>query len=733
MRPPTGLSTRSTSEWNGAEKNRRRADIQGLRALAVALVVADHVAGRPSGGFLGVDVFFVISGFLITGILVREHERSGRISLVDFYRRRIKRILPAALTVLVVVVGLTRFLLTPARRSGIRDDAIWSAFSLGNWRMVSLGTDYQHATDAVSPLQHYWSLGVEEQFYLVWPLLLLGVAAAAWAGGTARRRAALSIAVLSAVSIGYGAWETAAHPTVAYFSTFSRGWELGAGALLALAANRLRGLGPVTRNTLSAVGLGAIALATLIVDPGSPNPVPGALLPVAGTAAVIASGIGGAPRASALLTNRVASWLGERSYSLYLWHFPLVVFVGVLLPAHDIGFVAATAMLSLLAAAFSYRFIEEPFRRRSWRRWRSTGLQEGSVRRPVATAIALLTAAAAVVVLIFASRTPPTFQPVAVTGLFPAAASSTALAGRQQAVTTALAATRWPRLDPAPARLGPAARAPEWIVDGCLGDDDFAPEPPVPNATRCTYGLPTARHTAVLLGDSVAISWMPGLRSALGADWRIEVWTDRECPAVAVNNTAIDGSAVPNCGPMRRAAEERIRRISPDLTILSSSPASLSDLVSGAKGAAAEAEWRAATARTLGRLAPLTGRLVLLDPPPDMRTAADCAALVSGPRYCVAPVDSAYLRVHHAQAAALAALGRSNLSYPSTLPWFCASDGRCPSFVGTSPTVTDGRHLTDSAARDLAPLLRSALGLPGPPPGTDMPGPGSGRVVEAAR
>ncbi|WP_312180330.1 acyltransferase, partial [Arthrobacter sp.] len=217
-----------------------RYDIEGLRALAVAAVLSHHLMSWPSGGYAGVDIFFVISGFLITTVLIREITSPEKLSLGDFYRRRIRRLVPAAVTVLATTSAGAFLVFGPGRAASILEDAVWSFFFLGNWRFAAEGTDYLNAGTVVSPLQHYWSLGIEEQFYLVWPwLLLLGIGAATALRCTDRGLRVLLLLVIGAfcvVSFGFAAWETVHRPTTAYFSTFSRAWELGAGALLAVAA-----------------------------------------------------------------------------------------------------------------------------------------------------------------------------------------------------------------------------------------------------------------------------------------------------------------------------------------------------------------------------------------------------------------------------------------------------------------------------------------------------------------
>ena len=262
----------------GRPKAGPRRDIQGLRAFAVVAVVLDHLVDWPRGGFVGVDVFFVLSGFLITGLLLREHERTGRISFGDFYRRRVKRIVPAATIVIVATVVASWFVFTSARFGSTLGDAVYALLFAGNWRFALQSTDYFSA-QTTSPLQQYWSLGVEEQFYLVWPLLLLAVfAVMARRGGTARQARKVVGAVLGVVVLASFAWalyETAAVPDRAYFSTFSRTWELGVGALLAVAAPLLARLPGHVRPVLSWTGPRQWRPACSWSPPSAPSPLRG--------------------------------------------------------------------------------------------------------------------------------------------------------------------------------------------------------------------------------------------------------------------------------------------------------------------------------------------------------------------------------------------------------------------------------------------------------------------------
>lgn len=237
----------------------KRPDIQGLRAVAVIAVIFDHLLHWPSGGFVGVDVFFVISGFLITGLLLREHDRTGRISFASFYKRRIRRIMPAAITVLVVTVAATFLVFNAGRAQQSAIDALWSLLFSANWRFAAAGTDYFQASGPVSPFQHFWSLAVEEQFYFVWPALM---ALIFWAASQSsisstkvRQTVGLTMLGIVAASFAWAMSESISNPTIAYFSTFSRAWELGVGALLAVIAPLLTRLPSALRPVLGWAGL----------------------------------------------------------------------------------------------------------------------------------------------------------------------------------------------------------------------------------------------------------------------------------------------------------------------------------------------------------------------------------------------------------------------------------------------------------------------------------------------
>lgn len=345
-----------------------RSDIDGLRAVAILVVVAFHV-GVPgfSGGFVGVDVFFVISGFLITGLLVREQDSSGRIDILDFYARRVRRIVPAMGLVLVAVMALGLAVLLPIGEQQAFATSVQAVAGFAsNLYFKTVLSDYFRARANGLPLLHTWTLAVEEQFYLIWPLALTMTA---WLAGTARlgRRRLLAwlIAAGSLASLVACATMTWRWPQWTFFLTPFRAWEFGAGALIAFLPRGV-GISPRRGVLLTLGGLAAIGAATALISGRTLFPGIAALLPVAGAAAVIA---GGAAAPSAGVTRLLGSMpmvaIGKVSYSWYLWHWPLLALWSVAtLKERSLAAGLLLALLALLLAGLTWRFVEEPVRRR---------------------------------------------------------------------------------------------------------------------------------------------------------------------------------------------------------------------------------------------------------------------------------------------------------------------------------------------------------------------------------
>lgn len=329
-------------------------------------VIGAHAAGWPRGGFAGVDVFFVISGFVITGMLLREQRETGRIRLARFYGRRARRLLPAALVTVGAVIGAAFALFGRARAEQVLWDGVSALLLVSNWRFTQQGTDYFHAGDAVSPLQNFWSLSVEEQFYLVWPGLLivslLFVPAVARRGRAVAAVVAAWAVVVIAASFGWALLQGASAPTAAYFSTATRAWEFALGGLLAAGVPLLGRIPAAAAALLAWIGVAGVVASLLLIDPASVGfPAPWAAAPTAATALALAGGVAASPRALFPWTNPLAVVVGNASYSLYLWHFPVVVFAAALLPASPWSLPLTLAIVAVVGFA-SYAIVEQPLR-----------------------------------------------------------------------------------------------------------------------------------------------------------------------------------------------------------------------------------------------------------------------------------------------------------------------------------------------------------------------------------
>jgi len=344
-----------------------RPEIQALRAVAIGCVVAYHFwpAMLPAG-FVGVDVFFVVSGFLITGLLLRDVERFDRVRLRDFYVRRIRRILPAALVVLSACAVATLLFVPRTEWRPFLQQILSSALYVQNWHEVRDSQIPRRADLESTPVQHFWSLSVEEQFYLLWPLLII---AALWLAARLGRRRLLVVAgvlgVATVASFVHSVILTGQDHNVAYFSTLSRAWEFGVGGLLALAPALVGQQLRRTRALATWVGLAAIAVAALTFTDHELFPGAIALLPVLGTAAVIWAGM---PRAALSLAPvaalRPVQWFGGISYSLYLWHWPIIMFTPFITgQPSQAPVMVLLLLLSIGVADASKRWIEDPFRR----------------------------------------------------------------------------------------------------------------------------------------------------------------------------------------------------------------------------------------------------------------------------------------------------------------------------------------------------------------------------------
>ena len=333
--------------------------------VAVLAVLAHHLTGWPRGGFVGIDIFFVIVGFFVTENLLRTAADAGSLSLGNFYADRLRRIVPIATVVLVVTVAASMAVLPPDAGYAAGIDALFAFFFIANWHFAAGGADPVTATDTASPLLHFWPLAVEEQFLVVWPLLILALTVLAvrlaWSHTRWLAYTAATLSVVVVASLGWAVYESATSPSWSHLGTASRVWEFGAGALLATAVGPLARMPDPLRPILSWLGLSLIGAAMVLIDGSSGFPAPWAVVPVAGAALVIAAGVGREPDLQGFLRNRASTYLGDISYSLYLVHWPVIVLLAAVMHTNVYYYVSALTLTFGLAVAL-HHFVENPLR-----------------------------------------------------------------------------------------------------------------------------------------------------------------------------------------------------------------------------------------------------------------------------------------------------------------------------------------------------------------------------------
>lgn len=685
---------------------RQRGDIQGLRAIAVLTVVAAHAGLGLQGGYVGVDVFFVISGFLISQQLFREAATEGRVSLVGFYARRARRILPAATAVLLVTLAASVFLLNRLQALEVSKDALWATFFAANFRFAAQEMDYFAQGQATSPLQHYWSLAVEEQFYVVWPLLLL--LAIAWGvrrhGGVSVRPVATLLLLLTCASLAWSLWVTPRDSGAAYFSTAARAWELGVGALIALCGPRLmRRADAGLRGMICLTGLGAIAIAcleftSLTLVPGYP-----ALLPVAGSAMILLAGVrferDGEPTerpglAVRLLSVRPLQRIGDWSYSLYLWHWPVLIVPALYLGRslsvwESLGLSAAAVVL----AATTYHLVEQPFRHGFRGRWSAVALY------PVTAGLVL---GASLVGSDHVKRElTAEFDNPAVTLVDFGVEKESAIRLPQDRAKAMVQAS----VLAARSGMGlPGSLAPDLLSL----DDDIVPlddcDYLVDDWKLCPRGAETGSRTMVVLGDSHARMWIPALeRIAREQGWQAYYLVRQRCNPAQLENLSADlGEEAAECRDFNEWARSQVAELRPDLVVV----ANLSRLGSGFPEDT-NAELRERYQRLFEDLAAMSRQQVFLASVPESeKHLGECLAgrdvdLGS----CSFEPEPRGWEIRE-QMIAGAQAGGGLVVDPT--PWLCW-DETCPAVVGSTITYRDTNHLTASYVEEIAPSLARDL------------------------
>lgn len=652
-----------------------RPDIQGLRAIAIALVVLAH-AHVPgfAGGFIGVDVFFVLSGYLITGLLVRERTDTGQIRYLRFLARRLKRLLPALLTMLILVLVAASFMLSAYEMRMQTGSFVFSATWTSNLFFALVERDYFSALQSEDLFLHTWSLGIEEQFYLVWPwlvsltFLLIGNRADANRG----RAALLGIlGVLFAASLVLCIYWSKAHPLLSFYMMPSRVWQfaLGAAVFVSLhgfekqrpASTRVR-TSPVLELTAGIVGLVLILGSAVLLTPNVAYPSYLALFPSIGAAMVIAAGVPSKRGVNRILAQRHFTWLGDHSYSLYLWHWP------VLMLGHSLGLttnplqVAFLVGVSVVLAVLSYRLVELPF-------WKGKFRKAPPVR---AVLVSVLAMAAVIGVADGLKR-----------NVYGLPAQTMAADGYN------------PRLDFSAEIYGDGVGCDTWYFDA--------------NLIPCGIGARDGESLAILFGDSIGAQWsslISGIFS--GPDWQVIVLTKSSCAIVdETQYYKRVGGDYEICTEWRNSAIDYIRDVKPDVVFFGS----------GAYYGFSDAQWVDGTARVLSRLASAADKVVVVAGTPKLSfDGPSCLEepyrfslrLSDGTRECEEALHASnstdvakYLRLAAADYDRVTVLDLGDNVCP---------DGRCSaSTVDGMAVFRDSQHLTVRFVKSLIPAARERL------------------------
>jgi peptidoglycan/LPS O-acetylase OafA/YrhL len=710
--PPQAGGTPTRRVERRIKRTGFRPDIEGLRAVAVIAVVLYH-AGIPgaAGGYIGVDVFFVISGFLITGLLWREVTTTNTVRLGRFYGARARRLLPAAATVGVVTAIGAAVVLPPLQARSVFVDGIASSLYVGNYRFAMQGTDYL-APDIPSPFQHYWSLGVEEQFYLVWPVLII---ATAWLvrrlplirdGAAAASRAtpyAVVLVVVAAASLTAAVVWTRTSPPWAFFSLPTRAWELAAGGLVALSIQQWRRLPLLPAAIAGWGGLALILLTCTQLGPSTPYPGTAALLPVLGTALVIGGGcVTGSLGAGRLLCRPWMRAVGRVSYSWYLWHWPVLLLMPPLLgePAGLPGKLAAT-LVSAGLAVITMHLVENPGRfAAALRRSARASLVVAGAASGVA-ACACLLLLTVIPVPVGHGTAAPKANIIALPGKAVPAVEPRDAPVRQAVAQVRDAVVAATGLRAVPSNLDPSlAKAPgdkaAVFVNGCVRSWRDVGQ------NECARGDTASPTTVALIGDSHAAMWDPAFQQvAEQRHWRLETLAKVTCPLQELHIVSpYLGREYTECEQWRGQIKARVKAEHPRLVVVSMSRRYGADF----GFASYDPAWIASLADTVTQLRSIGTTVLVLGPIADPQSSVPtCLSGHLDDATACAPTRSVAVNDGGITAEQAATTGGGG-HYADLTDLFCTPD-RCPVIVGNTLVFRDDNHVTTEYAQLLAPVM----------------------------
>jgi peptidoglycan/LPS O-acetylase OafA/YrhL len=696
---------------------RHRDDLQGLRAVAVLLVAFSHAGvGFLKGGFVGVDVFFVLSGFLITGLLLKEANSEGTVSIGEFYARRVRRILPAAALTLVVTDIAAYRLLNFVRAKQVVIDSLWASVFAANVHFARQGTDYFAQGQPPSSLQHFWTLAVEEQFYVVWPALLAFVlfgalASRRWRHRRGYRRRPPSaraehgfVLVALAIFCASLAWSIhGAGSTASYFSTFSRAWELALGAILAFSIPKLV-LRAGVKVTMGWVGLVAIAAAGVLFSSQTRFPGYAALLPTLGAALVIVAGSSGTPRAGVgrLLALAPMRYIGDRSYAFYLWHWPVLI-IAVEHEGHELSVKVKLVLLlaAFLLSAITYGLYENPIRRMEL----SRGALTLAATAPVAAVI--FVAAFTLSSIDAKSRrfetapadssfAAPGFDPRLEAKLNATSARLLAYSGGQALPAVAAAAKAARGAAPIPSRLTPPI---SQLLHAAYITAECSAHQGQTTSNICHMGNPSSTKSLVVFGDSHAEMWMPAILNMAREDgYRVIPLLRSGCTPGTWTQPGSE------CRRWYAWALRTAKALHPTVTLITGNYASYSPAQQVLDRVAIGT--LASTATTMHRV---SKRVVVLgDPPAQTQQPVDCLlAQHATMERCTNYLPAEKLSLNKSNVSTLSSI--PDVGFIDTTGWFCDQQSQCPMVVGHTIVYTDTGHITKTYAEDLTEPLRAAF------------------------
>ncbi len=675
--------------------SRIRRDIEGLRAVATFLVLPYH-AGLMlfPGGFVGVDVFFVISGFVITGQLIKEVNRDGSVNLLGFYARRAKRLLPASALVLVATAIMTWLWVPKIRWETTGGDIVASALYYVNWRLADRSVDYLAEDVTPSAVQHYWSLAVEEQFYFIWPLLLLGAVLLA-ARLRVNRQAALlaGLAVVAVPSLLWAGHEAIASPERAYFVTTTRMWEFTIGAFVAILATRLDRMPRLLGIVLAWAGLAMILTAGRIFTADTTWPGFYALLPTVGAGLLIAGGVAAGSRGPvAILGNRFMLFIGYLTYSLYLWHWPLLIVAREHFGSISVAAGLAIMVFTIVPAWLTFHLVENPLR--------GSELMKQHPRVALSLGVnATLVGVAAGLGLVVALNTSVS-APVAGSGQGAAVLSSSPTqdaAGKPVKEVTG-------GITPDP--LEASKDVPDLYAQGCQVEVDSA------DPVSCTYN-PNGSKTIAVVGDSKAAQWVPAFQVlAQQNDWRIITYTKSAC-AFATVETTLDGEVYQTC---REWTDNVLDKLTgpdkPDVVVTAGQRDEGVVPSSDGNIELSKDAMQSALVDTWGQIEDAGVKVVVLADTP--QTGGDIYA-------CVAENPDDLTQCTYDRERGIAASGaplqgaaakEAGLPFIDLTDYICPA-AECPPVIGNVLIYRQGSHITKTYIETLAPRLEAALSTAG--------------------